>query len=65
MNEEIRKPVRPRKEAQSVADSQPSAVQLAAMALPAIIAQCGAHGVAANCKLAMEYAETLLTLDGE
>lgn len=71
MNEEQRKPGRPPKDKfvqaieETIGESKPSAALLAALVLPAIIAQCGAHGVDNNCNLAMKYAETLLTLDGE
>lgn len=71
MNEEQRKPGRPRKDATAQAiesvlgESQPSAALLAALVLPQIIATYGAGHVESNCNLAMKYAETLLTLDGE
>ena len=71
MNEEQRKVGRPRKDVTvqaieaAIGESQQSAALLAALVMPAIIAQCGAHGVESNCNLAMKYAETLLTLDGE
>lgn len=71
MNEEQRKPGRPRKDATVQAveavlgEPQPSAALLAALVLPQIIATYGAGHVESNCNLAMKYAETLLTLDGE
>lgn len=71
MNEETRKVGRPRKDATVqaieavIGESQPSAALLAALILPQIIATYGAGHVESNCNLAMKYAETLLTLDGE
>ena len=71
MNEEIRKVGRPRKDVTVQAieavlgESQPSVALLAALVLPQIIATYGAGHVESNCNLAMKYAETLLTLDGE
>lgn len=71
MTEEQRKPGRPPKDKfvqaieATIGESKPSTALLAAMVMPAIIAQCGAHGVEANCNLAMKYARELLTLDGE
>ena len=71
MNEETRKPGHPKKDATVQAieavlvESQPSAALLAALVLPQIIATYGAGHVESNCNLAMKYAETLLTLDGE
>ena len=71
MNEEQRKPGRPRKDATAQAieavlgESQPSAALLAALVLPQIIATYGAGHVESNCNLAMKYARELLTLDGE
>ena len=71
MTEETRKPGRPKKDATVQAiesvlgESKPSAALLAALVMPAIISQCGAHGVESNCNIAMKYARELLTLDGE
>lgn len=71
MNEEQRKPGRPRKDAtvqaieSVIGESKPSAALLAAMVLPQIIATYGAGHMESNCNLAMKYAETLLTLDGQ
>ena len=71
MNEEQRKPGRPRKDATVQAieavlgESQPSAALLAALVLPQIIATYGAGHVESNCNLAMKYARGLLTVDGE
>lgn len=71
MTEETRKPCRPAKDKfvqaieETIGESKPSPALLAAIVMPAIIAQCGASGVDANCELAMKYAEKLLTLCGE
>lgn len=71
MNEEQRKAGRPPKDKfvqaieATIGESKPSAALLAAMVLPQIIATYGAGHVESNCNLAMKYAETLLTLDGE
>ena len=71
MNEEQRKPGRPRKDATVQAieavlgESQPSAALLAALILPQVIATYGAGHVESNCNLAMKYSRELLTLDVE
>ena len=71
MTEETRKPGRPPKDKfvqaieATIGESKPSAALLAALILPQIIATYGAGHVESNCNLAMKYAETLLTLDGE
>lgn len=71
MNEEQRKAGRPRKDVTVqaietvIGESQPSAALLAALVLPSIMATYGAGHVESNCNLAMKYAETLLTPDGE
>ena len=71
MNEETRKPGRPPKDKfvqaieATIGESRPYSAMLAALVLPQIIATYGAGHVESNCNLAMKYAETLLTLDGE
>lgn len=71
MNEEQRKVGRPRKDVtvkaieEIIGESKQSAALLAALVLPQIIATYGAGNVESNCNLAMKYAETLLTPDGE
>ena len=71
MTEEQRKPGRPPKDKfvqaieATIGESKPSAALLAALILPQVIATYGAGHVESNCNLAMKYAETLLTLDGE
>lgn len=71
MNEEQRKPGRPKKDATvqaieaAIGESQPSAALLAALVLPQIIATYGAGHIESNCELAMKYSMQLLTLDGE
>ena len=71
MTGETRKPGRPPKDKfvqaieATIGEPKPSAALLAALVLPQIIATYGAGHVESNCNLAMKYAETLLTLDGE
>lgn len=65
MIDEPRKPGRPRKEAieATTESTQPNAIQLAAIILPAIISHLGPSGVKTNCALAMQYAKELLAME--